>query len=404
MKKQNINLKNSIKDTENRYNRLLRKTNDQKFDEKAEKLISYKEKRILLFDSKLKEKDDDPPYRTWAGFWRSARTGLVWALPEDAPHTAGAELAARALIDFARKYDRELVGRPARLEVTSAALAAELGALLDDRDTTVAVVDDLPDVRAALDDFATHQYGGRPLPRALLEMPGMTINRLRAFADAAARFYRAAPWDALEAGDLVAVESSRIDAGMRFAVVAGSTPDVRGLACFASRRQFERFETGRAPGAKDPSPWFVHFCEIDQLPFGDVDAWEDHDLPLAAPGAYPRPGQPEGFDGLVRPDARQLAGLEAMLRAIAESTDDDYDRGEWTRTVSTADGDVELRLSLPRLLEAMADEAAGVVRPFGPERPPVALLRASLERAMRQVHRTLQEHEPATEEEARWPR
>jgi len=62
LKKQNINLKNSIKDTENRYNRLLRKTNDQKFDEKAEKLISYKEKRILLFDSKLKEKDDELNY------------------------------------------------------------------------------------------------------------------------------------------------------------------------------------------------------------------------------------------------------------------------------------------------------------------------------------------------------
>lgn len=350
----------------------------------------------------LQEKDDDPPYRVWAGFWRSARTGLVWVLPEDAPHTADAELAARTLVDFARKYDRELVGRPARLEVTSPALAAELAALLDDPDTTIAVVDDLPAVRAALDDFATHESGGRPLPRALLEMPGMTVERLASFADAAAQFYRAAPWDALDAGDLVQVEGDAgIDAGMRYAIVTGSTPDTRGLTCFASRRQFERFEAGRAAGAKEPAPWFTHFCTIDQLPFGDVDAWEDHGLPVASPEAYPRPGQPEGFDGLRRPDARQLASLEAILRAIAASTDDDYDRGEWTRTVTTADGDVEVRLSLPRLLEAMAGEAAGVERPFNPKRPPIASLRASMERAMRQVRRTLQEREPATEEEAR---
>jgi tetratricopeptide (TPR) repeat protein len=343
---------------------------------------------------------DETPYRVRGAFWRSARTGLVWMVPEDEPRTADAGLAVQALLDFAKKYDRELLGRPARLEVTNAAFADELRALLDDRDTTIAVADDLPDVRAALQAFAEHRHEG-DVPAALLDMPGVTIDRLRGFAGAAAVFYRRAPWEALDATDVLMIDAPIVPPALSHVIVTGSTPDMRGLMAFETRRAFERFEVTPPTTGRKPSLWFLAFVPIDELPFGDADAWTDHDLPLADPDAYPRPGRPEGYDGLARPDAQYLAGFEAILRAITESTDDDFDSGEWTRTVTTADGDVTLRLSLPRLLEAMADETAGVQPVFDPVKSDFRALRFETERALRSAQLALGDVEPKTEGDAK---
>ena len=59
LKKQNINLKNNIKNVENYYGRLMKKTNKANFAEETEKLIGYKEKRIQSFDKELKLKNDE---------------------------------------------------------------------------------------------------------------------------------------------------------------------------------------------------------------------------------------------------------------------------------------------------------------------------------------------------------
>ena len=145
----------------------------------------------------IDEKRDAPPYRARGAFWFSTRTGLVWVKAEEAPHAAGVDLALRGLIDFAKKYERDLMGRPARIEVTDAAFAAELTAAFNDRDTTIAVVPDLPKVRDALRTFETFQNEGERMPAPLMDSPGVTIDVVRRFADAAARFYRANLWHAL---------------------------------------------------------------------------------------------------------------------------------------------------------------------------------------------------------------
>ncbi len=300
----------------------------------------------------IQERDADPPYRPVGAFWRSVRTGLIWILVEPQPGTANAELALRALLEFGKKHERELLGRPARIEVPNARFAEELGQLLDDRETAIAVVVDQPEVHEALRELGDHQTG--PLPRGLLDTPGVTGEHVRRFAEAACEFYKGELWESLAPEDLVAVDIPGLDSEMRYLVVTGTSRETRGIMFYRDRDQFERFRRHPPTSGKHPRMWIVAFDPIDDLPFADVDAWEDLTLPVAAADAYPRPGLVLPTDSVVRPDARRLAHLEAILRALTATTDDEFDRGDWTRQVDTAEGAVTVRLSLPRLLEQMA--------------------------------------------------
>jgi tetratricopeptide (TPR) repeat protein len=55
-----------------------------------------------------------------------------------------------------------------------------------------------------------------------------------------------------------------------------------------------------------------------------------------------------------RPDAGALTYCEALLRAFAETSEDELDAGTWQKRVQTYDGPTELTFSLPFLLEAEA--------------------------------------------------
>jgi tetratricopeptide (TPR) repeat protein len=332
----------------------------------------------------IQEREGDSPYRPTGAFWRSARTGLIWVLIEPEPRTANAALALRALLEFGQKYERELMGRPARIEVSNARVAEELRELIDDRDTTIAVVEHLPEVEEALRAMAEYESG--PMPRGLLETAGVTFEHVRRFAEAACDFYKSEPWEALEPGDLLSVEAPGLDAQMRYLAVTGSTRETRGVMFYATRDQFERFLVNPPTSGRKPRMWIVAFDPIDSLPFADVDAWEDLALPVAADDAYPRPGLVMPTDVLVRPNARQLAHLEAILRTLAATTDDEFDAGEWTRMVDTAEGALTIRLSLPRLLEQMADQSTSGV-PFDESAGPIARLRFEMERTLLRASR-----------------
>jgi tetratricopeptide (TPR) repeat protein len=107
----------------------------------------------------------------------------------------------------------------------------------------------------------------------------------------------------------------------------------------------------------------VTYGPIDELPFADADAWLDHALPLAGPKAYPLAADLRRDGSVRRPEARELTAAEALLRALAESTEDELDAGRWQKRVGTFDGPVDLTLTLPLLLEAEAGRTAAVARP-----------------------------------------
>jgi hypothetical protein len=141
-------------------------------------------------------------------------------------------------------------------------------------DTEVALVDQLPAVREALHNLEAHATGER-LP-SFLESPGMSVDRLRAFASAAAAFFLARPWDLLANEDLLIVDGRRGPRNMRHMSVLGQGGQQFGLSFYDSRRAFERLLQAADAGRSASRAHGVTFSAIDELPFGDADAWLDH--------------------------------------------------------------------------------------------------------------------------------
>ena len=222
------------------------------------------------------ENKHDPagaPYRPVGALWVGLRTGLVhMALPsEDLP--AAPDLAVKALLEFGLKESKSLTGRPSVIEVRDPQLEQTLSETLSGLNTSVVLLEDLPAVVEVLRNLEAaagdgHRFAG------VLEGPGVTIDQLRAFADAAVAFFRAAPWRHLTNEDLIVVKATQVPKGMRHISVLGNGGQQFGLAFFESRPAFERlFST---TSSMPPRRAFgITFGPIDELPFADADAWED---------------------------------------------------------------------------------------------------------------------------------
>ncbi|MBI3105810.1 MAG: hypothetical protein HYY95_09615 [Candidatus Rokubacteria bacterium] len=300
------------------------------------------------------------PVRPWGAVWVSRETGMVNMKLAEGPPDPG--LALDAFLDLGLRFTRM---RPATIEVVDPALGEAIARGLGDPELAVRVVDDIALARDKLREMAEVTQGKPPPPDALWAR-GVTVERMRAFAEAAREFFEAAPWRHLSDEDLVRVEAPAVHRGLSCATVLGTAGQVFGVAFFASPREHEQLQ-------EDPDPealigrrgrWSVFFGPIDEMPFGDVDLWEEHALPVAGPSAYPVAVW-FGPDGqLRRPEGPMLAEIEAILRALARATEDEIDSGRWSREVPTADGPRQVTLALPELLrplDAPAEPRAGVL-------------------------------------------
>jgi len=153
------------------------------------------------------EQPDGSVRRPWAAVWVSLATGTMNI--QLVERTADADHALQVLVDLGLKFVR---CRPARLEVTDARLGAQLAEALADAELGVSVRADLPAVDQVLRAMEEAMTDAAPLPEAL-EAPGVTVERMRAFAEAARELYAAAPWEHLSDEDLVHVEAPAVASG-----------------------------------------------------------------------------------------------------------------------------------------------------------------------------------------------
>jgi tetratricopeptide (TPR) repeat protein len=241
--------------------------------------------------------------------------------------------------------------RPRTVQVRDSRLGASLERALEGAGVRVEVVRDLPALEAFLAAMA-HGVGGEPVPGALTA-PGVTPERLRAFADAAKAFYEAAPWRHLGDGDLVRVEAPKAGKGLSLFGVMGSAGREFGLSFFLSADQYEAVLAGASPEEvfQRGGAWSVNFDPPWHTPFSDLDAWQKHDLPLAAERAYPSAYLLGPATDPRRPDAGLLAYFEGLLRAMALTTEAEMDSGRWSHEVTTAEGVVRYTLALPDLVD-----------------------------------------------------
>ena len=300
----------------------------------------------------------------------------------------GAEEDVPQLIEqVLTRAGRQWRSRPARVWVADAEVARLLEELLEPQEVAVELVARLSQLPPVLDSLIASMASTDPRPSALTGQ-GVTVERLRSFARAAARFYDSSCWGFLTTEDLIRVEAPEAGETLRYASVCRQGSHVAGLWLFGDPEDLDDLLDGDLEWLLKERPgfWTLGFDRPGSAPPDDVDLWERHGLPWAGgdrcPAAYfAGPGDVE------RPDARQLAFFEGLLAALAATAEEDLDAGRWEKRVETVDGPLRFVLSLPGVLEPEEEEES----PFS---------RSSAERSMREISRLLEEQEFANVEEA----
>jgi tetratricopeptide (TPR) repeat protein len=323
------------------------------------------------------EEPDGSVSRPRAAVWVSLSTGLMNVELATGDAAEDASVALRVLADLGLKFARS---RPAGLEVADGVLGAQLVAELGDPELSLRVRADLPAVDQVVRAMERAADNDAPPPPDALDAPGVTVERMRAFAAAARAFHEAAPWQHLSDEDLIHVEAPAVAPGLRYFTVLGAADVSFGLGFFASPQDFEALQEAPDPQAvlSDRGRWSVFYGPIDNMPFGDVDLWEEHDLPVAGAAAYPVAiwFGPDG--GLRRPDAKELADLEGILYALSRSTETEIDRGRWTHDVPGQGRSRAVTLAIPELLTPL--DAKSSRRPGPADQRATERLTAEVER------------------------
>jgi len=296
--------------------------------------------------------EDGEPTRPRIALWVAVQ-GQVVSQPtiEDSGRPTG-DLLWRAFVGFA--HDPENGGyRPGAVEIADEQAAAAVRESLESIGVAVHVVDSSPLMDQLVDNLATN-IDTAPLAPGYSSGDQVTERHMRRFAEAAEQFYHAAPWRILSDEDPITITAPAAPPGMRHMAVLGAGGQEYGLGFYDTLE-----DLWDARRLDDPAAWFFKrkhgvwqftYDRINGLPFEDADLWLDEHLPVACPQAYPWVLGTHPDEGVIRPDARRLVLVEAVLRVLAEADEDRIDRGRITRTVETAEGPIELTLELPDLL------------------------------------------------------
>jgi tetratricopeptide (TPR) repeat protein len=345
----------------------------------------------------------DWPFETWEvavtplPVWlpvegRRARAWLAACYNSDtekvlASEPGAAEDVPQLIEQVLTRAGRQWRSRPARVWVADAEVARLLEELLESQEVAVELVPRLSQLPPLLDSLIASMVSADPRPSALTGQ-GVTVERLRSFARAAARFYDSSCWRYLTAEDVIRIEAPEAGEALRYASVSRQGSQVAGLWLFGDPEDLDDLLDGDLEWLLEEGPgfWTLGFNRPGSAPPDDVDLWERHGLPWAGgdrcPAAYFA-----GPGGIERPDARQLAFFEGLLAALAATAEEDLDAGRWEKRVETVDGPVRFVLSLPGVLEPDEEDEPGFSW-------------SSRERSMREISRLLEEQEFANVEEA----
>lgn len=238
--------------------------------------------------------------------------------------------------------------RPTQVQVRPGPIGDELRPHLDEIVVECVATDELDHIDALLAELTEHLI--KDEPPGLLEMPGMTPERVASFYRAAAGFYRRAPWKGLGYEEAIRIASDRYESGPWYAVVMGQSGMTLGVALYEDLGLLKRMWRGDLSdeeNARRTVALTVTFDPESQIPAADLLAAREHHWEVAGPEAYPTVFRKE--KGLVMrpPLAWELELLEGCLRAIPEflSRHKPGDTKPDRATVPVATGELSLDLS-----------------------------------------------------------
>lgn len=295
----------------------------------------------------LVQRDDGELVQPWMTFVVSPTTGVFLAQTTtlDPPSSARVwDLLVQAM----NEKQADVPRRPTRLEIFPGPVWDELRPHLDAIGVDCVEADRLEEIDALIEDM--RRFLAKDLAPGLLDMPGMTADRVGRFYQAAAQFYRRAPWRSLGYEEAIRVETDRFDSGPWYAVVMGRSGVTLGVALYDDLKMLRRMWTG--PGTDEENARrsvsvTVTFDPQQKLSMADLLAAREHGWEVADPEAYPLPFKKERGMTLRPPLAWELELLEASLRAIPDfiAAHRPGDTTPHRATVPTASGDTTLVLS-----------------------------------------------------------
>jgi len=211
------------------------------------------------------------------------------------------------------------------------------------------------------------------------------------------RFHRAEPWQLLANEDVLTLEFPGIDKLARAAIVMGNGGMQFGVALYPSREAAEEMieDDGRLRARS--TYWSMTFSLPEEVPMPDGLLWEEENLALANPDAYPLVIGYAPGDRVLRPSHTLLRSLTTIVSALAETSEQEMDTGRWRKIVDVAGDRVEVDLALPGLMEG--EDADAATRRAGGARPRLHDPRAN-ERIHSEIGRFLESKAFASLEEA----
>jgi hypothetical protein len=306
------------------------------------------------------KEEDSLPTRPHLILIVSANTGLIFG-SDLMPEEPSPKLVADALFHAMRHPPSGLaepqqphaiaVGNPALLEPLQDLLK---NAGLDTQVFTTKLADEFYDIIRQLE---SHLRGGVAEIPGMLESPGVTVELLQGAFEAAAAFYRAAPWVHLSNDQVLAIRHPN-ESDYRYAIVMGQGGVEYGIVMYRSWSDVKRLALDNEDPlrAGQDATWnSLFFDTADFLPFDDLDVIEEHNLEIASEEAYPVGVILQG-QGPVRRFTRQdWEWFEAALRAVPVFVRDhlrpdaqgDYEPVEIEIPAKTTSGEIKVGMKYP---------------------------------------------------------
>ena len=263
-----------------------------------------------------------------------------------------AQPSAEQLWDtLAQAMQQPLMGekqRPCELQIRAGAGWEDLRLALEELGIHPVMTEELGPINAIVEHLAG-EVGGEQ-PPGLLEIPGVTPEQVGRVYDAAAEFYRRAPWRRLGYENAVRVQCPQIEGSPWFAVLMGQSGLAMGMAIYEDFEVLRRLwseELSEEENAALTVATTITFGDANEIALTDLEAARQHGWQVARPDAYPSIFHKDRGMSIRPPDVRELDLMEACLRAlpnfVAKRRQDDATPE--TVRVATAAGERTLHLS-----------------------------------------------------------
>ena len=238
--------------------------------------------------------------------------------------------------------------RPTEIQVRPDERWTELKSHLEEMEIPCVPLDELDQWDFVFESLA--DYLNKDKPPGLLEMPGVTPEQVASFYQAAAEFYRKAPWRSMSYESAIRIACDQFESGPWYAVVMGQSGLALGIALYDDLKMLRKVWAGQMSdeeNARETVALTVLFGDQTEVSATDLEAGRKAGWEVAGSEAYPSIFRKERGMTMRPPLAWELELMEGCLRAIPQFVTQypPEDTSTHTMAVPVASGELTLTLS-----------------------------------------------------------